>query len=568
MAQIDLKKCKINFNTSGTKSGRVSGRPIDPTLWARAFEGSENFWRDYLTQPITNKNINYISSTTTGKQPDHYLQLMQNMQKDLPKMTASFYKCHMCQTTKQMTTYWGGNICQPCLEKYNNGANMSEQIQTLTVNLNAPNLDVPEGLYMVDPKQIKTTGTIKDPDTYQRLLARLPGDGYIVVNQKLELIQGFQRVKTCVDNKFESIVVRVINTKKHEPIKATAVNIWMLKDLKFSPEFKPCDLNGTCHSMLIESIKKYGVLCPISILADGTIIDGSHRVIASQAANLKTIPCRVITIEDTKKMVWNTCEQPPKFVQPEMSRLADKVHIRNLQDTIRQLQADNVQQLAIINNSENYKADLNNKIKTLEAQGNAQADRARVAEGKYRAVNDILNKREIESALEKGAREMIGKQVLANYSSNQVYDDMDDVDLTNALVELETNARKRCQLTGLPEDKWIIKASEAYPGLLAEAKRRDEYIKCKCDDGILQLEITDPSTLYKSIETSLCVNCVRGEDRRKAKQLANYLEADAKKRKKTLAVQVATMMIVALLTGGSLAGGMKFVHLVTSYLSK
>lgn len=123
--------------------------------------------------------------------------------------------------------------------------------------------------------------------------------------------------------------------------------------------------------------------------------------------------------------------------------------------------------------------------------------------------------------------------------------DMEDQHLTNTLVFLETNAKKRCELTGLDPTFWLKKAGFRYPMLLAEAKRRDAKLVCSCDKGLRVIEIIDSSSGFIKHEATICGDCIQGQNRRNAAKLALQIKS-----KKINKLSILTVIAVGLLIGG------------------
>jgi hypothetical protein len=141
--------------------------------------------------------------------------------------------------------------------------------------------------------------------------------------------------------------------------------------------------------------------------------------------------------------------------------------------------------------------------------------------------------------------------------------DMEDSHLTNTLVFLETNAKKRCEITGLPADKWKLKATPRYDELLWEAKKRDEkLLKCDCTEG-LRCDWIESSKDEDPIPvTIICDKCSKGKQRQAAKEAAEQLAAQKGK----MTLKVATVMIISLMAGGVFQGGAEFVQYVIAHL--
>lgn len=146
---------------------------------------------------------------------------------------------------------------------------------------------------------------------------------------------------------------------------------------------------------------------------------------------------------------------------------------------------------------------------------------------------------------------------------------MGDEHLTNCLIHIEESAKKRCAATQLDTSKWREKASPRYAYLLAEAKRRDDKLRCICKDGVLstttKVESRSlgpiPAGTSSEVIEVLCDNCQLGRDRKAAKLLAEKM-AQGKK----LTAKMATVMIMSLIVGGVLAPGSHVIEWVIHYL--
>jgi len=72
----------------------------------------------------------------------------------------------------------------------------------------------------------------------------------------------------------------------------------LIQSLKASPLNEMVYDKTTPFDDLVESVKRGGILEPISICEDGTIISGHRRVKAAKALGMKSVPVRVITTND------------------------------------------------------------------------------------------------------------------------------------------------------------------------------------------------------------------------------------------------------------------------------
>jgi len=60
---------------------------------------------------------------------------------------------------------------------------------------------------------------------------------------------------------------------------------------------------GSDRKVLVKSIKKYGMLHPLTIKPDGTIIDGYHRWALAHRNNIKEVPVVVVDVDDVDAMI-------------------------------------------------------------------------------------------------------------------------------------------------------------------------------------------------------------------------------------------------------------------------
>lgn len=436
----------------------------------------------------------------------------------------------------------------------------------------APNQNAPEGIYSIRVEAIKGLGgTISS----KFLEYTNKYSDNVIVSEQLEILVGQSVIYKAIQDNKKTIVARVVNTRSN------VINKF-IKNLIVSHPRPKCLVEGCVginhHSWcpdfsLIKHIKQHGILSPITIDNQGRVINGYHRLWAAHDAGLLVIPC-VLGTKDT--VVMNTCK--PDLKKPEI-HLNGHPYVSFL---IRDAESFGAKAIAEMVD----KVILNSPIPDKKHPSERGLVRCLETSCKTWIPDAKQYKVDRESGdwFCKKHKSFQGKNIrgfadfpLIDRDGDTIWimkefevikiKSMEDSHLTNTLVMLETNSKKRCYLTGLPETKWLNKAGPRYPLLLEEAKRRDKSLMCKCDDGILQLQVVDPETLKESTETSLCSNCVRGEDRRKAKQLANIIAKDNASRKKSFTIQVATMMIIALMAGGCYYGGMEFVGLVLKELN-
>lgn len=365
---------------------------------------------------------------------------------------------------------------------------------------------------------------------------------------------------------------------------------------------------------LVDSIKMHGVMSPIQVKQINTnnyeVISGVRRYHAAVELGMHTIPCEeIMDIKHEALCQWNDCNgvrlrynvgcakhRGPIYVSAGEVTEFKKILARDPTLTIAQLAKQ-------INIDPHFLAKAVGGVYTPPTLASALE---KGVVNMARAIDkQILSKVFKKLCLEPGCRTKITiknnedsgrwfckKHKLATSGNVRGFEDfpivdrdgdtiwvqkgfnilkiksMEDSHLTNSLVFLETASKKRCELTGLDPDKWIVKAGVRYPLLLAEAKRRDEKLKCDCKDGFVS-EVS--KTIKDEVEVDIavltfCTKCSRGEQRFNAKQLANEIAEQTKKDKKAMTVKMATMMIVALLAGGAYTGGAEFIGMVIHYL--
>lgn len=124
---------------------------------------------------------------------------------------------------------------------------------------------------------------------------------------------------------------------------------------------------------------------------------------------------------------------------------------------------------------------------------------------------------------------------------------MDDDHLTNCLHFLESAAKNRCKVTGVPEAMWMERVSTRYRFLVDEATHRDERLKCPCKEGIVAKTSLETSS-GTTITEVFCKDCILGKHRRAAKEVADRI-AEAHRGKKAMKLKVALVMVVSLIVG-------------------
>ena len=136
--------------------------------------------------------------------------------------------------------------------------------------------------------------------------------------------------------------------------------------------------------------------------------------------------------------------------------------------------------------------------------------------------------------------------------------DMEDSHLTNCITFLEGAAKRRCQVTGVSEDRWTERTGFRYKYLVEEAKRRDAKLKC-CNDGVEKAVIGHEGT------TEVFCSCIVGRARQDVHAAAVRLKQQ-REGKKAIAAKVAVTMLTALLVGGQLQAGFHVVEWFIGYL--
>lgn len=86
--------------------------------------------------------------------------------------------------------------------------------------------------------------------------------------------------------------------KRREAVESIAIHevnlpSWRSANYIVTPDFK----------QLEESIRRYGILHPITLQSNGTLIDGFHRLRIAQNLGMREAPCRYINIDDVEAML-------------------------------------------------------------------------------------------------------------------------------------------------------------------------------------------------------------------------------------------------------------------------
>jgi|TARA_B100000902_G_C27307045_1_gene916116 ParB-like chromosome segregation protein Spo0J len=80
-------------------------------------------------------------------------------------------------------------------------------------------------------------------------------------------------------------------------------------DIAKTNDLKPADWRSVCYvvtpdyKQLVACIEKYGVLSPLVILKDGTIIDGYHRWVIANELGIKDLPVIVVKANKVEAML-------------------------------------------------------------------------------------------------------------------------------------------------------------------------------------------------------------------------------------------------------------------------
>ncbi len=81
------------------------------------------------------------------------------------------------------------------------------------------------------------------------------------------------------------------------------MDIAKIKDLKPADWRSVCYVVAPDYKQLVQSISKYGILSPVVILKDGTIVDGYHRWIIANELKIKDIPVVVVEADKVEAMM-------------------------------------------------------------------------------------------------------------------------------------------------------------------------------------------------------------------------------------------------------------------------
>tara|TARA_B100000287_G_C20425616_1_gene699351 strand:- start:267 stop:788 length:522 start_codon:yes stop_codon:yes gene_type:complete len=74
-------------------------------------------------------------------------------------------------------------------------------------------------------------------------------------------------------------------------------------------DLKPSDWKSVCYlvkpdyKQLTSSIQKYGILSPLVIIKDGTIIDGYHRWIIANELKIRDVPVVIVEVDKIEAMM-------------------------------------------------------------------------------------------------------------------------------------------------------------------------------------------------------------------------------------------------------------------------
>jgi hypothetical protein len=415
-------------------------------------------------------------------------------------------------------------------------------IQFLKVNKNYPNFIAPEGVWRVPLEQI-TEDTLETFDAVK--LNKLIDDSgsYVLVNEKLNLIQGYKRVNVAKGFGDKYIVVKVVDTREclapvHPNPKVFPRLISKLK-LPFKNYKEFC--TGNCFTKehvptcklynLVKSIKEHGVLNPILINENDEVVEGERRFFAAFDAGLHVIPC----IKAEKYPFPNTTQWLSVASDPAGCPVFPGDTPINTYtwtgDTIVKKKTSPVSRGKVLCLEPGCKTWIKGKGSLLKGR---------------KATDYFCKKHHFDSKNPSNLKDY-DTMPLRDRENDPIwikkdYDilkikNMDDGHLTNTLAFLERNAKVRCSAEGIPESKWLTYVTPRYDYLIAEAKRRSEKNwtkKCNCENGWT----TDDFPCY----------CEVGKQRVKAISLAKEIEQVERKSKIRKYIEV---IIIAFVLGAT-----------------
>ena len=141
---------------------------------------------------------------------------------------------------------------------------------------------------------------------------------------------------------------------------------------------------------------------------------------------------------------------------------------------------------------------------------------------------------------------------------------MEDDHLTHTIAFLMDSAKKRCQVSGVDESKWELRAGPRFPFLKEEAMRRDEELKSCCVDGISSIEKFYDDATFRDVERHVLCSCKLGRDRLAVREAAEAMAKEHDGRKVSLSV--LTVAIISMITAGMLPAGAHVVSWFVDYL--
>lgn len=99
-------------------------------------------------------------------------------------------------------------------------------------------------------------------------------------------------------------------------------------------QLHPAKWNSTCYIVspdykrLSTSISKYGILHPITVQPNGTIIDGYHRWVIANELNIKQVPVTVVDCDDIDAMLLHIDMNRYRgiVIAKYLSRIIQRIH--------------------------------------------------------------------------------------------------------------------------------------------------------------------------------------------------------------------------------------------------
>lgn len=142
---------------------------------------------------------------------------------------------------------------------------------------------------------------------------------------------------------------------------------------------------------------------------------------------------------------------------------------------------------------------------------------------------------------------------------------MEEEHLTNSLAFIEERAKMRCRATGIPEARWLERATPRYQALLDEAKKRDESLTCpaQCNGGLLKIVLRRG---VEECEVKPCTQCRMGKERQVAVEIAEKVKASGEVGKMNMVPLVA--LIISVLCGAGFQCSSTLVHFILEYLHR